>query len=257
MEDNMNIQVNVKTFGPIHQDSEEYKELRETLKDHKRFRVWDLDGKGTVRPGLYDVETKQLFNNQSNTTNLRIFDFADYSMHPDSSRMRYGHYIENLDELNAARDLRHSCGYCGHQADAPTDEWCPKCLGSEYLTPEYYKLLKMQPVSDKSERHAQPPAEVLEEIVVKQAAMTKLKIEKQIQTKFNMLDQKLKDAKLETEFLRECVDRGVGIRHLDNMIFYSHTQRFCFGWRRAIPEAEKASILEKITPILHLYEVDF
>jgi hypothetical protein len=39
------------------------------------------------------------------------------------------------------------------------------------------------------------------------------------------------------------------------MIYYSHLKKFCFGWRRVIPEAEKASILEKITPILHLYEV--
>jgi hypothetical protein len=257
MEDNMTIQVNVKTFGPIHQDSEEYKELRETLKDYKRFRVWDLDNRSKVRPGLYDIETRHLFDNQSTTASLRIFDFADYSRRPDTQHLRYGHYIENLDELNAARDLRHKCGWCGHQADAPTDEWCPKCRGSEYLTPFFYKLLKMQPVSDESARDTQPPTEVLEDIVVKQAAMTKLKIEKQIQTKFDLLDQKLKDAKLETKFLRECVDRGVGISQLDNMIFYSHTQRFCFGWKRAIPEAEKASILEKIKPIMGLYEVDF
>lgn len=241
------MQITVKTFGPIRKDSDEYKALRTKLKDRKRFRVWDLPCTNKPAAGTYNVETKHLFGNQSNTVEgRRIFDFADYSARPDVEHIRYGHYIEDISELESARDLRATCGYCGNQQDGASGQWCPKCRGSEHMKPGDYHLLHMLPVSSTDKRDTQPPADVMASIEKAQSEAAKARAEKAIADKLHRLDLKVTDAKLEAEFILACVDAGLHTHHLGNLIYYSHTGEFCFGWRNALSDTERDEIQFKL-----------
>lgn len=57
--------------------------------------------------------------------------------------------------------------------------------------------------------------------------------------------RKIEEAKIETEALTFLVDNGW--KDLDNVIYYSHTKRFCIGWRKALTEQEKGFLLEFMT----------
>lgn len=254
------IAVQVETFGPLHvrHDRNEYEALRETLKDHKRFRVWDLDNKGEIEPGVYIVQTEHLFNNQSTTfEGVRIFDFADYSAHPDASRVRYGHYIVDVSELDAARELRAKCGYCGHSEDGAAGQWCPKCRGSEYLKPKDYKLLQMLPVSSDQPRDIEPPMEVLDDIKQHQTTGASVRAEKAIATKIAKLEQDIINAEYEADFIRDCVARGLHTHVLENMIYYSHMNKLCFGWRNPLAQSDVDLIRAALDDVWHLYDVEF
>jgi len=235
------IKVRVKTFGPIDESSQEYTELRKKLADHKRFRVWDLESKCRIRGGVFHINTKHLFNNQSVTKEgLRIFDFADYSRHPSESNIRYGHYIENLDELNAARAEQFKCGYCGARRDGAQGQWCISCRGSQYLEPAQYALLEMRAVSDDSPRDSTVPLDVIRDIECRQAAAARKRVDARIEAMMKAAQQKVIDATREVTFLRICVDAGIGKLALDNLIYYRHSDSFCFGWReRVSPETAR------------------
>ena len=252
------IKVEVKRFGPITVDSAEYKALRETLKAHKRFRVWDIDGTRSIKAGVYNVETNHLFNNQSNTVEgFRIFDFADYSRDPQTQRTRYGHYIVDVSELDAARDKRAQCGYCGYSEDDATGQWCAKCRASEYLEPAQYSLLAMLPVSSKARRKIEPPTDVLADIEAKQKAATIKRVADQIETRKLALEQKVLDSEYEAEFITLCADRGLGRVVLDNLIYYTHTNKLTFGWRKPLSVPQRDAIRETLADVWHLYDVAF
>jgi len=263
------IQVEIKTFGPISASSEEYKELRETLKEHKRFRVWDLNGKSKIKPGIYNVETKQLFDNQSNTVEgFRVFDFADYSRDPQARNARYGHYIQarntryghyivDTTELEAARNAQHKCGYCGHVDNTGKEKWCGSCRGSEYLEPKDYSLLELKPVNFKGNRDKQPPEEVQQDITAQQLAAAKVKLEKHCKAKIDALEQKNLNVQYEIEFLKVCEVVGLAEIALNNMIYHSHTNKFTFGWRKTLDAATVADIKAKLGDNMNAFDVDF
>lgn len=255
------IKVTVKTFGPWRVTDERYKELREKLKDRKRFRVWDLDGTGNgVVSGEYHIQTNHLFNNQSTTAEgFRIFDFADYSRHPDVRDMRYGHYIEDISELEEARAVRAKCGYCGHSEDHAAGQWCPKCRGSEYLKPEDYRLLQMLPVSSDEKRDEEPPADVIASIDQEQRKASAARAEKAIANKIASLEQDQLNAQHEIDFIRACVAAGILSHELNNMIYYSHKNRFNFGWREPISTDQAESIEKRLKDAdqWHMFDVDF
>ena len=253
------IKVEVATFGPCKQDSDEYKELRETLKDRRRFRVWDLSKNKGVKAGVYHVERKFLFGNQANTKEgFRIFDFADYSTHPDTKRTRYGHYIVNIDELDAARSIRCACGYCGNQIDNAAGEWCEKCRSSEYLEVSNYPLLQMLPVSGKRNHVAMtPPAEVIADIEAKQKAATIKRVAAKVETRKLDLAQKVLDSEYEAEFITLCAERGLANKIIENMIYYTHTNKLTFGWPNPLAVAERDVIRETLEDVWHLYDVAF
>lgn len=255
------VKVFVKTFGPIAKDSEEYKELRKKLNGRRRFRVWDLDGKSKVRPGFYNIEKRHLFDNQSNTVEgARIFDFADYSSHPDSERMRYGHYIEQgFDDLEAARAARVKCGYCGHQSeDMNAGDWCIACRGSEYLTPDSYHLTQMRPITAKNWTSDPMPSDVKDDIAAKQKATQTRKAQKKFDDKIAKLEQDQINAQHEIEFLNVLIEIGLG-HYMENVIFYNHVNAFCFGWRDALNDDQKAEIENtfKDAEQWHMFNIKF
>jgi hypothetical protein len=46
-----------------------------------------------------------------------------------------------------------------------------------------------------------------------------------------------------------------GYRDIDNVIYYTHTGKFGFGWRTPLDAAEVSALLDIITEFPYLYEI--
>jgi hypothetical protein len=55
---------------------------------------------------------------------------------------------------------------------------------------------------------------------------------------------KIVTAEAERDGFLWFIDAGIPV---DNCIYYSHTNTFCFGWRNPLPEAAAAAINAKLT----------
>lgn len=65
--------------------------------------------------------------------------------------------------------------------------------------------------------------------------------------KIARLEQRKTAAQHEINFLLECNTLGVPV---DNVIYYSHTGVFCFGWRQPLTEKEIITYKELLKPLL-------
>lgn len=74
---------------------------------------------------------------------------------------------------------------------------------------------------------------------------TEKKLKQQFQDKIERLKQQQIDAQEEINALLWLNEHGY--MNLDNVIYYSHTKRFCFGWREKLSEQEKSYLCELLT----------
>lgn len=218
------MKVHVKGFGPT--------DTPPQLEGRKHFNVWGDWGKG-IYDGTFEVD--YIHADQLTTKcGKRIHDWAEY-MSPKSRRIRWGHYVENIDELNEYRSQFYRCGYCGDTYDHPS--WCESCRGSAYLTPEVYHLLKLNRL-DLPRQHEPVPDDVLASIEEAQHQAAIRIAEQKYISKMKDLNQRIRDAEHEKVFIDEAIRRGLTWQTLDNVIFYGHTQTFCLGWRKPVTETE-------------------
>jgi hypothetical protein len=209
------------------------------------------------------LETAHLFNNQWNTApggvagNRRVFDWAqDYPIN-FSQHIKRGHYLEITPEMQAARDHTVTCGYCGHQEpDTAAASFCPKCIGSEYLEEKNLPLTRLQPVSSKAAR--QPLTDGEAAILIPRwreaqglgkraregAALSKRRqnIAQLIPKAEAKAAVDIEAARTETAALTWLMDAGY--RDIENVIYYTHTGRFGFGWRKPLDAAEHSALLD-------------
>jgi len=213
---------------------------------------WGGEGK-TCPAGPVTIETAHIFGNQWNTgpttaseSGHRVFDW--YQEHRND-KIKRGHWLEITPEMVEIRGRIFQCGYCGKQHDGPTDSgFCSSCLDSQYLKREDLHLLRLLPVSDTFGGDRPPlTAEESDDLVPRFKAdqihgssergrerLAKLRdrIERE-------RDEDTEAARTKADGLLWCLDRGVSI---DNLIFYSHTGRFCFGWRSPLSEDVAADL---------------
>lgn len=79
-------------------------------------------------------------------------------------------------------------------------------------------------------------------------------IEKRFKDKIARLEQDKKAAQKEIEFFIACNDRGVSV---ENVIYYKHTDTFCFGWRESLDADEVYSIDAALEDIRGLYNIEY
>lgn len=211
-----------------------------------------------------EVETAHLFDNQWNTADgRRVFDWhEEYA--PLAKYVR-GHWTEITPEMAEARKLTHKCGYCGaqygpHHLPIPADMFCTACLDSPYLKPQYLCLLRLTPVSEGfRDRAALSEAEG--------AAMVPRYVERQT-TGANSRAKAVRDAQrtgaldkfadatesatVERDGMLWLWDRGM---NLANVIYYSHSNTFSFGWRSPVSDEVRNRILEIISEFEWTYEI--
>lgn len=222
-------------FGPV------WRETREDL---------SLDGATlTLDPGAGNIN---LFSDQWNATGpsgngFRVFDWLLHAekSHPSQNfgapaGIKRGYWLEYTEEMQRIRAETLTCGYCGHKrpiADAP--EFCPACIGSEYLTPEDFPLTRLAPVAAaRGKRPDLSEAESAERLALwteaqREGAKTRTgeKLAK-FRAKVEATAAKAKaSAETERAGLLWLLDHDLGGLACDNVIYYSHTGRFGIGWR--------------------------
>lgn len=200
-----------------------------------------------------DLEDKFLFNNQWNTAPLeegkngyRVFDWAlDYC--PDNPHLKRGHWLEQTDEMKAAREDRMKCGYCGHQESRTTaPAFCPHCIDSEYLKAGDLYMTRMRPImNDKSPPLTDEEAAILvpkwREAQIHGSTARGIACLKKARESCEA-DYRKAISRAETEYRGKMwlMDHGINTA---NAIFYNHTGRWCFGWRDNGLDAELVSTL--------------
>jgi hypothetical protein len=264
----------------IPEQAQAYAALREKLQYHPHaMDAWGDDGPTTsavhyraamakLDGATIELETDHLFDNQWNTapipgisdSGLRVFDWR-INRYPNKNIID-GHWLEQTAKMISARDHTHKCGYCGKQEpDSAGFVFCPHCLDSEYLTVADLRLTRMRRCSE-GLRYRTPDLTEAERATLlplfKQAQTTGItergkarlaKARVDIKAKY---EREREAARLEFEGFTWFMDRGI---RTDNLIFYSHTGRFCFGWRSAVDAELLSTVLDVVSEFPYPYDI--
>lgn len=217
------------------------------------------------------LETAHLFINQWNTApikgmtdkGLRVFDWAqDYpsNLSGCAKNIKRGHYLQQTEEMREIRRNTCACGYCGKQEPAQKGYiFCPHCIDSEYLERKQLHLLRMLPVESKADRAELTKAEeahLFPLYTAAQSGATSARAKARHDKKRSDLEKEYKKAikTAETEYkgFNWLMDNGLNI---DNCIYYSHTDRFSFGWLQTVDAEVVNAILEVIREFPFDYEI--
>lgn len=219
------------------------------------------------------LETGHLFDNQWNTapfagseTGARVFDWAQDSIWRNGSEnktIKRGHYLDQTPEMIAIRREYKGCGYCGKQEPAAKGYvFCPHCLDSEYLTEKDLKLTRVAYICDSWKDDRFPELSEAERAhllpLYKQAQIHgstergRARIAQARADATKRADRAIANAATERDGFLWLLDNGV---NTDNVIFYTHTGRFGFGWRRPIDDVLLSTLLEVITEFRWPYDI--
>lgn len=205
-----------------------------------------------------ELETKHLFNNQWNTApgclsenGARVFDWAEKAIFVngyENRKIKRGHWLEQTAEMTEIRKATSVCGYCGKQEPTGAHTFCPHCLDSQYLTEKDLFLTRMLPVCDTWSKDRAPltAEEAAERVPLFVQAQThgssergRARMQAQRERILHKAELQIDGAKVERDGFIWLLDHGINI---DNVIFYSHTGRFGFGWRKKLSAAELSAL---------------
>ena len=261
------IEVEVATFR-CRTDDDEYKAIAAEMKERgiEHFNVWHTRDDSAVEAGTYHIEKKHLFNNQSNTVEgFRVFDWYDGMPNMDNRKCRIGHYIKAGPGWDALMELRRNtnrCGYCGHEeAAAKGLVFCDRCIDSEYLTEKDLRMTRMRACS---EGHAYTSPDLTEAErahliplfkhaqlhgATERGKARMIKKREEIRVTY---DKAIKNAETEFGGFSWLLDR---VLLADNCIFYNHTGRFNFGWRKPYTDEEAAELRAQLADFKYPYDI--
>jgi len=258
--------------------STEWRELHARLTDGRHpLHAFEnpLSKQSPLAPGVYTValETSpNIFDNQWDTADdagdkatrgRRVFDWYE-SMRPSARGVAHtgrGHWLEITAGMLEARRNTMACGYCGKQEPAAKGNvFCPHCIDSPYLKESELHLLRMMPVAaacatrapltEAEAAHLVPiyrEAQIHGATARGRAAATKARtdaVEEAART--------IRGAKDKRDGVLWLLDHGVSA---ENVIYYAHTERFCFGWRRAVSAAEYSALCDVLTEFPFDYDI--
>lgn len=258
-----------------------YAELRENTLIKIGFQVWTMgmiDGYSADPEGWkfidkirkcagdIELETECLFDDQWNATatdginrhGLRLFNWAEAEY--QNKCIKEGYWLDQTDEMREILRNTNKCGYCGKQEPAQKGyAFCPHCVGSAYLTEEQLHLTRMLPVCDAGSRSELTDAERNHLLPIYQDAQLRGQGERSIaaaKAARSKIESEYKSRidKAESEYrgFTWLLDRGMQV---DNVIYYSHTGRFCFGWRQGVSEIVESALLEVMSEFPFLYDI--
>lgn len=215
-----------------------------------------------------EIETAHIYDNQWNTTDRRVFDWyeeAIYNNGRENRTRKRGHWLEITAEMTAARMDAKKCGYCGHtygplhEMPVPENGFCIKCLDSAYLKEGELHLLRLLPLVGLQKREKLTDgesADLLPKYVSRQTtgheSRSKQKRDKQRDDVLEKFSKDTSDAITERDGMLWLWDRGF---LLDNVILYSHTQKFCFGWRTGVSPSVESKLLDVMSEFPFTYEI--
>lgn len=243
------------------EDAARYEQIKAACSafGHNLCRVIPLDKRDSAEmPENQTIDPAHLFDNQYNTIEgFRIFDWYEicaFNRGKDNLNYRHGYYLSgDIGALKEAKRNQYICGYCGKRYQAPIEQiTCSACLGSEYLTEEYLPLLVLHPV-DESHKSALLTEEQLEKLKADRTEALRLA---NIQRKKLRLERMKRDAKKLIEstteaFVKNLYEAKIKAAlmsagfDISNLIYYSHADKWSYGWRDPLDNHESASIILK------------
>jgi hypothetical protein len=227
-----------------------------------------------------ELETAHLFENQWNTApivgidtdkGLRVFDWAEDASDRLSlpgfapKDVRRGYYLDITDEMRAIRHDTLKCGYCGAQENAAgidqTRAFCPHCRDSEFLKESDLHLTRLRPVDTpfgekRAELTDDERAYLLpiyrEAQIHGSTARGKARLEAKRARILAKAEKEISAANAERDGMLWLMDRRINV---ENVIYYSHTGRFSFGWRSPLDDGVVDSLLDEITEFPFPYDI--
>ncbi len=217
------------------------------------------------------LETKHIFGNQWNTApdeysplGFRLFNWTGSIVHHYGESCRHGHYLVITEEMLEVCRLTHKCGYCAGQYFGLENagKFCSACLDNEHLKETDLCLLRLMPVDINGHVPERCPltdeerGELLPRYVHAQTVATGSRAvarkAKARQDVLDKCDKACQAALAERGGMVWLLDRGIPI---DNVIYYSHTKKFCFGWRTPLGPTVREALVAKLEGFP--YEVEF
>lgn len=215
-----------------------------------------------------EIETAHIFENQWNATDRRVFDWweeAHFENGRESFRVRVGHWLEITPEMAAARRDTVKCGYCGahygplHGRSYPQHGFCIECLDFAYLKESDLHLLRLLPLVGHQERAPlteEERATVLPTYVKRQTtgadSRAKARRDEQRAEVLAEYEKTTTAATEERDGLLWLWDHGMD---LENVIYYSHTRKFSFGWRSPLSDSVVSALLDLMSEFPYSYEI--
>lgn len=216
--------------------------------EYREFRA-KIDA---LNGGPVELETAHIFNDQWNTApifggnGLRVFDWAESIF--DNKKIKSGYYLDQTSAMVCIRRNTNACGYCGHQEAAQKGNvFCPCCIGSEYLKATELHLTRMVAVvnhhvaraelSEAEKEHLMPL--YVNAQIFGNTERDKARKAKERADILAKRDKAIANATTEYEGFTWLMDKGVSV---SNLIYYSHTGRFCIGWRAPLDKASADAV---------------
>jgi len=239
--------INYKKF--LNERKAQGQEVFETYKDTRHK---------TMEPGEYELDTSFLFNNQCNAGSHRLFDFSLYIF--PYADIKSGYYIECNDQWHKLQELRNQrgkCGYCGKQyMQWSQGDYCQSCVGNEYLKVSELRLLEIRSILNDKCISQDIPKQLQEKYKTEQEK-TRIKIQKsrlnhaktRLDTKINSAQEKLNSVRYEKSIMLKIIDilfEQDPDFDFDNIIYYSHTNTFCYGWRNSVTKNRGEQFIESL-----------
>lgn len=254
MSKTVKIRIKIKYFNG---DAERDKALKTAKKlGLKVFSALSMDrNEGRPPEGWHVLDLGHVFSNQYNTDKFRVFEFHDPLVAPYGRcvPLNVGYYIsEGIEAIRAYQKDLKVCGHCEAQYYKSAETVCKKCVGSEYLEEKYYPLLNLRNICDEKSPDKPLPPDMLALIQSEQKKTRQRKLEKQRADKLQCLQNDIASAETEYDAFKWLIDADMDF---ENVIFYSHTRKFCFGWRNAIGVIDAEKLHEKLKDFPYAYEV--
>lgn len=237
-------------------------------KMHSLSDRFDYSKAGTVED--VELDPSYLFENQWNETeasgNRRLFDWFEEAIFVngrENTNSKRGHWLEITAEMAAARSECRKCGYCGKHYgplhEPIPGDFCTACLDSPYLKEGELHLLRLLPLvglqqRDKlteGERAALMPA-YIDRQTTGSDSRAKARRDNQRASVLAEYEKDARNATAERDGKLWLWDRGFD---LENVIYYSHTGKFCFGWRSPLSDSVVSKLLDVISEFPFPYEI--
>ena len=245
------IDIEIKHFNNAGQKQKAAEYAKEVgLKDFNRMAFQH----SMIPEGKYKIDLKNIFSNQYNTIDTegkkgyRVFEYSECLTTPtgysSTEPLGYGYYIsKGIEEIRAYQKDLNVCGYCGKQYYKSKKVWCNACLGSEHLTEDNYLLLKLKNINDDSYYKGKIPKSIINKIKANQKQARLLMLEKEKIEHMESILRDIKNKKIELKAFTWLVEKDIDF---NNVIFYTHTNTFCFGWRDLLNDKQKEVLNKKL-----------
>lgn len=245
-----------------------YDELRAELSETRQCinAISTNSSRKKIVCGVIQLETRHVFNDQWNTTvesetnpAIRVYDWYENIEH--NANIKQGHYLTINSEMNILRNSVAKCDNCGamHWLN-DTLLFCDQCLDSEYLEESQLHRLRLRPISDSDDE--MPPLTHVERgtlihaYVVAQTVGINSRAVAAKEAQRESLEKEYKKAMIETETKYNgfiwLMDKHINIQ---NCIYYSHLNVFCFGFKQAVSPSVRDAILEVINDFPFPYQI--